>query len=52
MTLVCHGSQTLTNYVAVLLKFAEYSGVGVKTSMGMGAIKLLEGVDSIGRKNG
>ena len=52
LTLVCHGSQTLTNYVAVLLKFAEYSGVGVKTSMGMGAIELLEGVDSVGRKNG
>ena len=38
----CKGTQTLANYVAMLLRFAEYSGVGVKTSLGMGAIKLKE----------
>ncbi|SFG15501.1 CRISPR-associated endoribonuclease Cas6 [Ligilactobacillus ruminis] len=51
LTLVCHGSQTLTNYIAMLLKFAEYSGIGVKTSMGMGAVRILEGVDNVGKKN-
>jgi CRISPR-associated endoribonuclease Cas6 len=30
------GSQTLRNYVRVLLEFAQFSGVGIKTSMGMG----------------
>lgn len=51
LTLVCHGSQTLSNYIAMLLKFAEYSGIGVKTSMGMGAVRILEGVDNVGKKN-
>jgi CRISPR-associated endoribonuclease Cas6 len=33
-----NGAQTIANYVAMLLRFAEYSGVGIKTSMGMGAV--------------
>lgn len=40
VTLICKGNQTLTNYVSMLLKFGEYSGVGVKTSLGMGAFEL------------
>ena len=36
----CRGNQTLRNYVAMLLHFAEYAGVGIKTSMGMGAVSL------------
>lgn len=36
----CRGSQTIKNYVAMLLKFGEFTGVGVKTSLGMGAIQL------------
>jgi CRISPR-associated endoribonuclease Cas6 len=36
--LSCSGSQTLVNYVNLLLKFGEYAGVGVKTSLGMGAV--------------
>lgn len=36
----CNGSKTLINYVNMLLRFAEYSGVGIKTSMGMGAVRI------------
>ncbi len=35
----CKGNQTIVNYLAMLLRFAEYSGVGIKTSMGMGAVQ-------------
>lgn len=35
----CSGSQTLANYIGMLLTFAQYSGIGVKTTMGMGAVK-------------
>ncbi|MFT8458190.1 MAG: CRISPR-associated endoribonuclease Cas6 [Liquorilactobacillus ghanensis] len=36
----CTGVQTLVNFMYVLLKFGEYSGVGIKTGLGMGAIRL------------
>ncbi|MEE0261222.1 MULTISPECIES: CRISPR-associated endoribonuclease Cas6 [Ligilactobacillus] len=36
----CTGAQTLANYIGMLLRFAEYSGIGVKTTMGMGAVKV------------
>ena len=32
------GNHTIKNYVRMLLKFAEFSGVGIKTSMGMGKV--------------
>lgn len=35
-------NNTVTNYIHVLLKFAEYSGVGVKTSLGMGNVSVIE----------
>lgn len=38
----CNGTQTLRNYVKMLLQFAEYSGVGIKTSMGMGKLTYRE----------
>lgn len=38
----CRGTQTLKNYVQMLLIFAEFSGVGAKTSLGMGGIRLRE----------
>ncbi|UUX33725.1 CRISPR-associated endoribonuclease Cas6 [Fundicoccus culcitae] len=31
---------TMKNYLMMLLKMGEYTGVGIKTSMGMGAIRL------------
>lgn len=35
-----YGSNTMAQYARLLVKFGEYSGVGIKTAMGMGAIKL------------
>lgn len=42
VVLQCRGTQTLKNYVQMLLNFAEFSGVGAKTSLGMGGIRLRE----------
>lgn len=33
------GPETLARYIRMLLRFGEFSGVGIKTGMGMGAIK-------------
>ena len=35
------GNDTLKNYILMLLKFAEYSGIGIKTSLGMGSIRVI-----------
>ena len=40
ISLKINGSDTLKRYTKMLLQFGEYSGVGIKTSMGMGAIQL------------
>jgi CRISPR-associated endoribonuclease Cas6 len=37
-----HGTDTMARYARLLLEFGEYSGVGIKTSMGMGAFRLME----------
>ena len=37
-----NGNDTISRYIRLLLKFGEYSGVGIKTSIGMGAIRLYE----------
>lgn len=34
-----HGPETLARYVRMLLRFGEYSGIGIKTGIGMGAMK-------------
>ncbi len=36
------GTQTMTNFANLLFQFGTYSGVGIKTALGMGAIKLIE----------
>ncbi len=36
------GTQTMANYINMLLHFGEYSGIGIKTGIGMGAVKLME----------
>lgn len=36
----CKGTATMARYWRMLLKFGEFSGVGIKTAMGMGGIKL------------
>jgi CRISPR-associated endoribonuclease Cas6 len=37
------GSAGLCGYVRMLLSFGEYAGIGIKTSMGMGGMQVLEG---------
>lgn len=38
ITIKIRGTQTMTNFANMLFKFGNYSGVGIKTSIGMGAI--------------
>ncbi len=42
MTIRVNGTKTMANYARLLLRFGEYSGVGIKTGMGMGAVKWIE----------
>lgn len=42
LTIKLHGASTLRSFVRMLLAFGEYSGVGMKTSMGMGGMKIEE----------
>ena len=44
LVLKVRGSDTLKNYLRYLLMIGEYTGVGVKTSMGMGALAYLREV--------
>lgn len=45
-------SQTMARYVRMMLRFGEFSGIGVKTGMGMGAIRIAEKGDTdAGRRN-
>lgn len=39
-TISIKGTETMARYVRMLLTFGEYSGIGIKTAMGMGAIRL------------
>ena len=43
MTIRLSGTQTMANFANILFRFGEYSGVGIKTSIGMGTIRLIEG---------
>lgn len=40
ITICVRGNQSLVNLVNYLLMFGEYTGVGIKTSMGMGAVQV------------
>ena len=40
VTIHCKGTETMARYLRFLLSFGEFSGVGVKTSVGMGAMRL------------
>ena len=42
ITLRIDGSQTMLNFARMLFQFGTFSGVGIKTSLGMGAIRLVE----------
>lgn len=42
ITIKMKGTQTMTNFAHMLFEFGEFSGVGIKTSLGMGCIKIME----------
>ena len=42
MTIKMTGTQVMTNFANMLFCFSSYSGIGIKTALGMGAIKILE----------
>ncbi len=42
ITLRIDGSQTMLNFARMLFQFGTFSGVGIKTSLGMGAIRLVD----------
>lgn len=43
-TIYVTGAQALRGLVAMLLNFAQASGIGIKTSMGMGGVQLMKNV--------
>ena len=40
VTLRCQGTETMARYLRMLFSFGEFSGVGIKTAMGMGAMRI------------
>ena len=40
VTFRCKGTETMARYLRLLLTFGEFSGVGVKTAVGMGAMRV------------
>lgn len=40
ITLKMNGTQTMINFAQMLFSFSSYSGIGIKTALGMGAIKI------------
>lgn len=42
VTIKLTGTQTMTNFANLLFEFGTYSGVGIKTALGMGNIRLIE----------
>ena len=42
ITIKFSGTDTMARYSKMLLEFGEFSGVGIKCGMGMGAIKIIE----------
>ena len=47
LTIKMNGTRTMSNFANMLFEFGEYSGVGIKTALGMGCIKK---IDERGRK--
>lgn len=41
ITIKINGNQQMINFANMLFSFGEYSGIGVKTAIGMGAIKIM-----------
>ncbi len=42
ITIRFRGTDTMARYAKMLLEFGEFSGVGIKSGMGMGAIRIIE----------
>lgn len=42
ITLKLSGTQTMADFANLLFEFGEYSGVGIKTAIGMGALKIIK----------
>lgn len=42
VTIKIHGTQTMANFAHMLFEFGTYSGVGIKTALGMGYIRLID----------
>lgn len=42
ITLRLRGTQTMTNFAWMLFRFGEYAGIGIKTAIGMGAVRIVE----------
>ena len=42
VTISFRGKSTVLQYIRLLFRFAEYSGVGIKTGMGMGAVQIVK----------
>lgn len=43
ITIHLKGTQTMANFVWLLFQYGQYSGVGIKTSLGMGSLRILAG---------
>ncbi|MEI3337825.1 MAG: CRISPR-associated endoribonuclease Cas6 [Clostridium sp.] len=43
IVLKIYGPQTMVNFANLLFQFGNFSGVGIKTALGMGKIKIIEG---------
>ena len=39
LTFCCRGTETMARYLRMLFTFGEFSGIGTKTAMGMGAMR-------------
>ena len=42
LTIKMHGTSTMVNFANMLFRFGTYSGIGIKTSLGMGSFKILK----------
>ena len=42
LTIKMHGTTTMVNFANMLFRFGTYSGIGIKTSLGMGSFKILK----------
>ena len=41
MTLTFHGNRIVNNLLSLLFEYANYAGIGIKTALGMGAVKTI-----------